>query len=130
MSRIQTAEWWIEEPRQLPEEGIKFVYRFRQLLVLIEDRRYRARAGAMVDQQHLQVVLWLWKHETAWHVESLDLCSEAERHCFAAEATQACGFEVALISKDLEVIAQTMMQDRDRFLQGQLAERDDEVMLH
>lgn len=114
--------WWLIEAT--PTHGIKTVCRDRQLLVLIEGRRYRVRAQSeLIGARQLTVLLWVWRSEAHWHAERLDLCDKAARRAFIKEAARACHYPSAAIEHDLQWITRELERYRETFLEALLSER-------
>lgn len=117
--------WWTKEPAPKPGEGRKLVSRGRELLVMIEDRRYRVRGlASIISPQHLQLHLWLWLSEARQYYDAVELYDHEQRRDFIAGAATECELDASLIERDVGVIVHECERMRDAMLKDFAEQKD------
>jgi len=123
---LSEPPWWIKEPGAKPEEGYKFIIRHPDLLVLVEDRRYRIRARtSVIGAETLMLHVWLWMGESRNYDDRIELYSLDERQGFVQAAATECKLDAALIEHDLGVITRYCESARDAMLKDFAERRQD-----
>lgn len=125
MPASEALPWWTTEPAPKPGEGIKLVSRRRDLLVMIEDRRYRVRGlASLISQQHLKLLLWLWMGEQRNYWDTVELHDPQQRRDFIVEAAAECKLPADLVERDLAFIVRECERLRDDMLQHAAEEKN------